>query len=83
MLVEKYNHKIPQNVYFCFSRLMCLCVRKVPKSCDGQQNSENQKVLPDVAASKKQVSYKTEIIGGVPIVTQTQVNTSDNLYHLK
>uniref|UniRef100_A0A669EJH3 Pleckstrin homology domain containing, family A (phosphoinositide binding specific) member 1a n=1 Tax=Oreochromis niloticus TaxID=8128 RepID=A0A669EJH3_ORENI len=46
----------------------------VPKLSDGQQNSENQKALPDVAGPKKQVSYKTEIIGGVPIVTQTQVN---------
>lgn len=49
-------------------------VPKVPKLSDGQQNSENQKALPDVAGPKKQVSYKTEIIGGVPIVTQTQVN---------
>ncbi|XP_030011446.1 pleckstrin homology domain-containing family A member 1-like isoform X2 [Sphaeramia orbicularis] len=44
----------------------------VPKASDVQQNSENQKSLPDVVGSKKQVSYKTEIIGGVPIVTQTQ-----------
>uniref|UniRef100_A0A3Q0RI94 Pleckstrin homology domain containing, family A (phosphoinositide binding specific) member 1a n=1 Tax=Amphilophus citrinellus TaxID=61819 RepID=A0A3Q0RI94_AMPCI len=49
----------------------------VPKLSDGQQNSENQKVLPDVAGPKKQVSYKTEIIGGVPIVTQTQHEGSD------
>ena len=48
---------------------------KVPKLSDGQQNAENQKALPDVVGPKKQVSYKTEIIGGVPIVTQTQVNT--------
>ena len=47
----------------------------MPKLSDGQQNAENQKILPDVVGSKKQVSYKTEIIGGVPIVTQTQVNT--------
>lgn len=53
---------------------VCLFVFKVPKLSDGQQNSENQKALPDVAGPKKQVSYKTEIIGGVPIVTQTQVN---------
>uniref|UniRef100_A0A8C9TRS6 Pleckstrin homology domain containing, family A (phosphoinositide binding specific) member 1a n=1 Tax=Scleropages formosus TaxID=113540 RepID=A0A8C9TRS6_SCLFO len=45
----------------------------VPKSCDAQQNSENQKALLDVLGAKKQVSYRTEIIGGVPIVTQTQV----------
>ncbi|XP_038152034.1 pleckstrin homology domain-containing family A member 1-like isoform X3 [Cyprinodon tularosa] len=44
----------------------------VPKSCESQQNSENQKVLPDVVGSRKQVSYRTDIIGGVPIITQTQ-----------
>uniref|UniRef100_A0A8C2ZTC5 Pleckstrin homology domain containing, family A (phosphoinositide binding specific) member 1a n=1 Tax=Cyclopterus lumpus TaxID=8103 RepID=A0A8C2ZTC5_CYCLU len=44
----------------------------VPKLPDGQQNAENQKALPDVVGPKKQASYKTEIIGGVPIVTQTQ-----------
>lgn len=46
----------------------------MPKVLDGQQNTENQKALPDVVGSKKQVSYRTEIIGGVPIVTPTQVN---------
>ncbi|XP_035760614.1 pleckstrin homology domain-containing family A member 1-like isoform X1 [Neolamprologus brichardi] len=49
----------------------------VPKLSDGQQNSENQKALPDVVGPKKQVSYKTEIIGGVPIVTQTQHEGGD------
>ncbi|XP_072293572.1 pleckstrin homology domain-containing family A member 1-like isoform X2 [Eucyclogobius newberryi] len=44
----------------------------VPKSSDAQHNSENQRSLPDVVGTKKQVSYRTEIIGGVPIVTQTQ-----------
>lgn len=58
----------------CVCVCVCLFVFKVPKLSDGQQNSENQKALPDVAGPKKQVSYKTEIIGGVPIVTQTQVN---------
>ncbi|XP_072559487.1 pleckstrin homology domain-containing family A member 1 isoform X3 [Paramormyrops kingsleyae] len=38
----------------------------VPKSGDGQPNLEGP---PE---SKKQVSYKTEIIGGVPIITPTQ-----------
>lgn len=61
--------------FFCFVFNMCiLCVPKVPKLADGQQHSENPKTLPDVVGPKKQVSYKTEIIGGVPIVTQTQVN---------
>uniref|UniRef100_A0A674NZW1 Pleckstrin homology domain containing, family A (phosphoinositide binding specific) member 1a n=1 Tax=Takifugu rubripes TaxID=31033 RepID=A0A674NZW1_TAKRU len=49
----------------------------VPKASDGQQNTENQKALPDVVGSKKQVSYRTEIIGGVPIVTPTQHEGSD------
>ncbi|XP_029106598.1 pleckstrin homology domain-containing family A member 1-like isoform X1 [Scleropages formosus] len=49
----------------------------VPKSCDAQQNSENQKALLDVLGAKKQVSYRTEIIGGVPIVTQTQQEGGD------
>ncbi|XP_034754916.1 pleckstrin homology domain-containing family A member 1-like isoform X3 [Etheostoma cragini] len=49
----------------------------VPKLCDGQQNAENQKALPDPIGPKKQVSYKTEIIGGVPIVTQTQHDGGD------
>ncbi|XP_039625202.1 pleckstrin homology domain-containing family A member 1 isoform X2 [Polypterus senegalus] len=44
----------------------------VPKSCDVQNNSENQKSSLDCVGAKKQVSYKTEIIGGVPIITQTQ-----------
>lgn len=48
----------------------------MPKASDGQQNTENQKALPDVVGSKKQVSYRTEIIGGVPIVTPTQVTPS-------
>uniref|UniRef100_A0A3Q3K833 PH domain-containing protein n=1 Tax=Monopterus albus TaxID=43700 RepID=A0A3Q3K833_MONAL len=50
----------------------------VPKLSDGLQNSENQKALPDVVGPKKQVSYKTEIIGGVPIVTQTQHEGGDS-----
>ncbi|XP_041117340.1 pleckstrin homology domain-containing family A member 1-like isoform X5 [Polyodon spathula] len=44
----------------------------VPKSSDVQQNSENQKSLLDCPGAKKQISYKTEIIGGVPIKTPTQ-----------
>ncbi|XP_061086724.1 pleckstrin homology domain-containing family A member 1 isoform X3 [Conger conger] len=41
----------------------------VPKSGDVQHSAEN---LPDVLGAKKQVSYRTEIIGGVPIITPTQ-----------
>ncbi|KAM3862634.1 pleckstrin homology domain-containing family A member 1-like [Diretmus argenteus] len=49
----------------------------VPKLSDGQQNAENQKALLDGVGPKKQVSYKTEIIGGVPIITQTQHEGGD------
>lgn len=51
----------------------------VPKSSESQQNSENQRVLPDVVGSKKQVSYRTDIIGGVPIITQTQQEGGDGV----
>uniref|UniRef100_A0A674BCU9 Pleckstrin homology domain containing, family A (phosphoinositide binding specific) member 1a n=2 Tax=Salmo trutta TaxID=8032 RepID=A0A674BCU9_SALTR len=44
----------------------------VPKSYDGQQNVETQKALMDNLGPKKQVSYRTDIIGGVPIITQMQ-----------
>ncbi|MGH0156519.1 UNVERIFIED_CONTAM: hypothetical protein FKN15_031711 [Acipenser sinensis] len=49
----------------------------VPKSSDVQQNSENQKSPLECPGAKKQVSYKTEIIGGVPIKTPTQGPTLD------
>ncbi|XP_033835342.1 pleckstrin homology domain-containing family A member 1-like isoform X1 [Periophthalmus magnuspinnatus] len=49
----------------------------VPKSSDAQHNSEKHRSLPDVLGTKKQVSYRTEIIGGVPIVTQTQQEGAD------
>ncbi|XP_029525161.1 pleckstrin homology domain-containing family A member 1-like isoform X1 [Oncorhynchus nerka] len=44
----------------------------VPKSYDGQHNVETQKALLDNLGPKKQVSYRTDIIGGVPIITQMQ-----------
>lgn len=56
---------------------------QVPKLSDGQHNAENQRSLPDVVGTKKQVSYKTEIIGGVPIVTQTQVKGICGFTHVK
>ncbi|XP_069468085.1 pleckstrin homology domain-containing family A member 1 isoform X5 [Ambystoma mexicanum] len=43
----------------------------VPKSCD-QTNSENQNRQAENVGCKKQVSYRTDIIGGVPIITPTQ-----------
>ncbi|XP_071266228.1 pleckstrin homology domain-containing family A member 1-like isoform X5 [Salvelinus alpinus] len=41
----------------------------VPKSGDGQPSAE---MPQEVLGSMKQISYKTEIIGGVPIITATQ-----------
>ncbi|XP_018616832.2 pleckstrin homology domain-containing family A member 1-like isoform X7 [Scleropages formosus] len=46
----------------------------VPKTGDGQHNAE---APLDSLGAKKQVSYRTEIIGGVPIVTQTQQEGGD------
>ncbi|MBN3295098.1 PKHA1 protein, partial [Amia calva] len=50
---------------------------QVPKSADVQHNSENQKSAAEGLGAKKQVSYRTEIIGGVPIITQTQQEGGD------
>ncbi|XP_036379593.1 pleckstrin homology domain-containing family A member 1 isoform X1 [Megalops cyprinoides] len=41
----------------------------VPKSCDVHHNAD---APHDAHGAKKQVPYKTEIIGGVPIITPTQ-----------
>lgn len=41
---------------------------EVPKSSEGHVETPQE-----VLGSMKQVSYKTEIIGGVPIITATQV----------
>ncbi|KAI1886957.1 hypothetical protein AGOR_G00201110 [Albula goreensis] len=46
----------------------------VPKSGDVQHSAETP---PDMQGAKKQVSYKTEIIGGVPIITPTQQEGGD------
>ncbi|XP_066526778.1 pleckstrin homology domain-containing family A member 1a isoform X2 [Hoplias malabaricus] len=43
----------------------------VPKSCDVVHSSSSERAVCDIQ-SRKQVSYRTEIIGGVPIVTHTQ-----------
>lgn len=53
---------------------------QVPKSGDVQHCTEN---LPDVLGAKKQVSYKTEIIGGVPIITPTQVSDHSHGFELR
>ncbi|XP_046885494.1 pleckstrin homology domain-containing family A member 1a isoform X2 [Hypomesus transpacificus] len=45
----------------------------VPRPCEGQQDVQSQGALQELAQGpRKQVSYRTEIIGGVPIITQTQ-----------
>ncbi|KAJ8404782.1 hypothetical protein AAFF_G00331690 [Aldrovandia affinis] len=47
----------------------------VPKSCDSQHGAETPS---DAQGAKKQVSYRTEIIGGVPIITPTQQEDGQN-----
>ncbi|KAG9341841.1 hypothetical protein JZ751_018565, partial [Albula glossodonta] len=50
----------------------------VPKSsCDAPLSAETSKASPDVMVNRKQASYKTEIIGGVPVVTMTQQEGSE------
>ncbi|KAJ8365566.1 hypothetical protein SKAU_G00143970 [Synaphobranchus kaupii] len=46
----------------------------VPKSSDVLHSSE---ALPDLLGTKMQVSYRTDIIGGVPIITPTQQEGGD------
>ncbi|XP_066526787.1 pleckstrin homology domain-containing family A member 1a isoform X3 [Hoplias malabaricus] len=48
----------------------------VPKSCDVVHSSSSERAVCDIQ-SRKQVSYRTEIIGGVPIVTHTQQEGKD------
>lgn len=48
--------------------LLCL---QVPKP--GEGHSAHAETPQEVLGAMKQVSYKTEIIGGVPIITATQV----------
>ena len=55
--------------------LMCCCAQ-VPKPCEAAQTGELQRGQCEGQATRKQVSYKTEIIGGVPIITQTQVQST-------
>ncbi|XP_006879946.1 PREDICTED: pleckstrin homology domain-containing family A member 1 [Elephantulus edwardii] len=44
----------------------------VPKQSDTQPHSDNLCRQGDYPCSKKQVSYRTDIVGGVPIITPTQ-----------
>ncbi|XP_072546037.1 pleckstrin homology domain-containing family A member 1a isoform X5 [Salminus brasiliensis] len=54
----------------------------VPKSCDVVHNSDGQRAVGDIQGSRKQVSYRTEIIGGVPIVTRTQMKNWKRRYFI-
>ncbi|XP_043911985.1 pleckstrin homology domain-containing family A member 1 isoform X4 [Protopterus annectens] len=49
----------------------------VPKTPDLLSDSENQNRPTECPGVKKQVAYKTEIIGGVPIITPTQQEGCD------
>ncbi|XP_030058510.1 pleckstrin homology domain-containing family A member 1-like [Microcaecilia unicolor] len=44
----------------------------VPKSSDQQSLPDNHNRLLESSGNKKQVSYRTDIVGGVPIITPTQ-----------
>ncbi|XP_030058444.1 pleckstrin homology domain-containing family A member 1 isoform X3 [Microcaecilia unicolor] len=44
----------------------------VPKASDQQSLPDNHTRLLESSGSKKQVSYRTDIVGGVPIITPTQ-----------
>ncbi|KAM5140759.1 pleckstrin homology domain-containing family A member 1 [Mantella aurantiaca] len=49
----------------------------VPKSCDQPCPADSTQNQLEYTGSKKQVSYKTEIVGGVPIITPTQQELSE------
>lgn len=63
------------SVTFCLMWLLSLWVcLQVPKS--GEPSGPNPaETCVEVLGAMKQVSYKTEIIGGVPIITTTQVQS--------
>ncbi|XP_029466427.1 pleckstrin homology domain-containing family A member 1 isoform X3 [Rhinatrema bivittatum] len=52
----------------------------VPKPSDQQSLSDNHTRLLESSGSKKQVSYRTEIVGGVPIITPTQMRNWKRRY---
>ncbi|XP_040217877.1 pleckstrin homology domain-containing family A member 1 isoform X1 [Rana temporaria] len=49
----------------------------VPKSCDQPCPADSTQNQLEYTGSKKQISYKTEIVGGVPIITPTQQELSE------
>ncbi|KAM6182530.1 pleckstrin homology domain-containing family A member 1 isoform 11-T11 [Erethizon dorsatum] len=63
----------PQNLPSGSSRVGAIkltYISKVPKQPDSQPNSDNLNRQGE--CGKKQVSYRTDIVGGVPIITPTQ-----------
>ena len=46
---------------------------QVPKQSDPLCQMDNANRQAESPGGKKQVSYRTEIVGGVPIITPTQV----------
>uniref|UniRef100_A0A8C2V3Y0 Pleckstrin homology domain containing A1 n=1 Tax=Chinchilla lanigera TaxID=34839 RepID=A0A8C2V3Y0_CHILA len=63
----------PQNLPSGSSRVGAIkltYISKVPKQPDSQLNSDNLNRQGE--CGKKQVSYRTDIVGGVPIITPTQ-----------
>lgn len=49
---------------------------QVPKQSDPLCQMDNANRQAESPGGKKQVSYRTEIVGGVPIITPTQVTPS-------
>ncbi|XP_053548601.1 pleckstrin homology domain-containing family A member 1 isoform X1 [Bombina bombina] len=49
----------------------------VPKPCDPLCPTDNQNNQIDNSGCKKQMSYRTDIVGGVPIITPTQQELSE------
>ncbi|XP_045659304.1 pleckstrin homology domain-containing family A member 1 isoform X5 [Ursus americanus] len=63
----------PQNLPSGSSRVGAIkltYISKVPKQSDSQPHSDN--LSRQNECGKKQVSYRTDIVGGVPIITPTQ-----------
>ncbi|XP_051680284.1 pleckstrin homology domain-containing family A member 1 isoform X9 [Oryctolagus cuniculus] len=63
----------PQNLPSGSSRVGAIkltYISKVPKQSDSQPSSDNPSRQGE--CGKKQVSYRTDIVGGVPIITPTQ-----------
>lgn len=56
---------------------------QVPKQSDPLCQMDNANRQAESPGGKKQVSYRTEIVGGVPIITPTQVKPSKQVgYYL-